>query len=129
MPRVVNFAIGAGDPEHEAEFYRAALGWRVTRTELVLPWGKMPFWEIQTGDNDSPGIDGFMLERPEPGAITVNVIEVPSLDDAVRRVEDQGGKILEGRQAIPGIGWLAVCQDPQGMMFDLLERDPEATFT
>jgi len=129
MPRVIQFAIGAHDPEREAEFYRGVLGWRVTRKELSLPWGKMPYWEIETGGKDRSGIDGFMLQRPEPGAITVNVVEVPSLDEAVRRVEQQGGKVLEGRQAIPGIGWLAVCQDPQGMLFDILEPDPEAAFT
>jgi hypothetical protein len=128
MSRVIQFAIGAHDPEKEAEFYRTALAWTITRKEMALPWGSMPYWEIQTGAKDTPGIDGFMLQRPEPGAITVNVIEVPSLDEAVRRVEQRGGKVLEGRQPVPGIGWLAVCQDPQGMMFDLLEPDPEARF-
>jgi len=128
MPRVIQFAIGAHDPEQEAEFYRGVLGWRITRKEAVLPWGTMPYWEIETGAKNSPGIDGFLLERPGPGAITANVIQVPSLDEAVRRVEQHGGKVLEGRQPVPGIGWLAVCQDPQGMLFDLLEPDPQARF-
>jgi predicted enzyme related to lactoylglutathione lyase len=108
MPRVIQFAIGAHDPEQEAEFYQAALGWAITRKEMPLPWGSMPYWEIQTGAKDTPGIDGFMLARPEPGAITVNVIEVPSLDEAVGRVELRGGTVVEGRQPVPGIGWLAV---------------------
>lgn len=128
MPRVIQFAIGARDPEGEAEFYRSALGWRITRKDMALPWGSMPYWEIETGPKDNPGIDGFMLQHPEPGAITVNVVEVPSLDEAVHRVEEQGGKVLEGRQPVPGIGWLAVCQDPQGMMFDILEPDSHAAF-
>lgn len=128
MPRVIQFAIGASDPEQQAEFYQKTLGWRITREELAAPWGKIPFWKIETGGKDQPGIDGFMLQGPQPGAITVNVVEVASLDEAVHRVEQQGGKILEGRQPVPGIGWLAVCQDPQGMMFDLLEPDANAEF-
>jgi hypothetical protein len=128
MPRVIQFAIGAKDPEREAEFYRTALGWRITRKQVVVPWGEIPYWEIETGAKDSPGIDGFMLERSEPGAITVNVIQVSFLDETVRSIEQHGGKVLEGRQAVPGIGWLAVCQDPQGMIFDVLEPDPKAAF-
>jgi uncharacterized protein len=129
MPRVIQFAIGASDPEREAEFYRNVLGWRITRNEMVLPWGAMPYWEIETGGKETPGIDGFMLQQPQPGAGTVNVIEVASVDETVQRVEQQGGKVLEGKQAIPGLGWLAVCQDPQGMMFDILEPDPAAAWT
>jgi len=128
MSRVIQFAIGASDPVQEAEFYQSVLGWRITHKEAVLPWGKMPVWEIATGGEDRPGINGFMLQRPESGAITANVIEVSSLDETVRRVEQHGGKVLEGRQAIPGVGWLAACQDPQGMLFDVLEPDPNAAF-
>ncbi len=127
MPRVIRFAIGASDPEREADFYRKVLGWRITRNEIVLPWGAMPYWEIETGGKETPGIDGFMLQRPQPGAETVNVIEVASVEETIRKVEQQGGKILEGKQAIPGFGWLAVCQDPQGMTFDILEPDLKAS--
>jgi uncharacterized protein len=126
MPRVIQFAIAAHDPEQEAGFYRKVLGWRITRNEMVLPWGAMPYWEIETGGKETPGIDGFMLQRPQPGAVTFNVIEVASVDETVRLVEQHGGKVLEGKQAIPGLGWLAACEDAQGMGFDILEPDPAA---
>jgi predicted enzyme related to lactoylglutathione lyase len=76
MPRVIQFAIGAHDPEQEANFYRSVLGWRITRKDMALPWGAIPSWKIETGPNDNPGIDGFMLQRPGPGTITVNLVEV-----------------------------------------------------
>jgi uncharacterized protein len=44
---------------------------------------------------------------------------VDDIDAAVERVKTGGGKILEGPGAVPG-GWIARCEDPQGVMFALM---------
>ena len=52
----------------------------------------------------------------------------PSLpvDEALAKIEANGGKILRPKGAVPGVGWLAYCQDTEGNTFGLMQRDPTA---
>jgi len=56
----------------------------------------------------------------------VNTIDVPSCDEFVRKAEAAGGKVALPKMAVPGVGWLAYCLDPEGNTFGLMQRDPEA---
>jgi predicted enzyme related to lactoylglutathione lyase len=44
----------------------------------------------------------------------------------VKAIEALGGTILISKQAVPGIGWTAYFQDPEGNAFGLMEDDPTA---
>ena len=44
----------------------------------------------------------------------------------VRRWREAGGKVVEPKMPIPGIGWFAACAEPGGLLFGVLEADPEA---
>ena len=57
MGRVVHFEIHADDPERAVAFYSNVFGWTVSR------WGENPYWMIETGPRDEPGIDGGLMER------------------------------------------------------------------
>jgi predicted enzyme related to lactoylglutathione lyase len=61
-----------------------------------------------------------------PGASTVNTIGVESLDDTVAKVVASGGQIALPRMAVPGVGYLAYCQDTEGNTFGLMQPDPTA---
>jgi len=39
-------------------------------------------------------------------------------------LQANGGKILEPKMAIPGIGWYATCTEPGGLIFGIIEADP-----
>jgi uncharacterized protein len=56
----------------------------------------------------------------------VNSIDVDSVDDYARKVEESGGKIVVPKMAIPGVGWLAYCLDPGGVLFGITSTDPNA---
>jgi hypothetical protein len=56
----------------------------------------------------------------------VNSIEVESVDEYVRKVEESGGKVVVPKMAIPGVGWLAYCTDPGGLIFGITSPDPTA---
>lgn len=116
MPRVVHFEIPADRPQRAAEFYSKVFGWQFTKWE-----GPQEYWLVRTGEGDEPGIDGGLLRREQPGASTVNTIDVPSLDQYLASVEGHGGTITVPKMAIPGIGWLAYCEDPEGNLFGLME--------
>lgn len=85
----------------------------------------MDYWLITTG-KDEPGIDGGLTKRTEGEANTVNTINVPSIDEYVEKIKENGGTIIMPKQAVPGVGWTAYFKDPEGNSFGLMEEDPIA---
>jgi predicted enzyme related to lactoylglutathione lyase len=70
--------------------------------------------------SDDGGIHGCLLAEPNTpldnhGAALVYLNANPSLDEALRRVEAAGGRILKPRQELPeGMGCFAHVSDPEG---------------
>jgi hypothetical protein len=120
MPRVIHFEIPADDPERAADFYRKAVGW-----EIQTWGGPAEYWLASTGPDEEPGINGAIMRRPSWGACTIHV-QVSSVDEHVVRVEEAGGAIVQGKSAIPGIGYMAYCRDTEGNVFGIYEDDSTA---
>ena len=122
MPRVTHFEIYTDDPEAVQPFYRDVFGWKFSKFE-----GPFEYWLITTGNDPEPGINGG-LTRPRRGQTpgTLNTIAVASLDQAMKKIEERGGKICVPRMAIPKIGWLAYAEDPAGNVFGIIEPDTTA---
>ncbi|WP_158891226.1 VOC family protein [Amycolatopsis anabasis] len=125
MPRPIHFEIHASDPERAVTFYSTVFGWSFER------WDANPYWLISTGDG--PGIDGGLVARQGPAPAENTAInayqatmDVADLDLATHHVEQAGGKVLKPRNAVPGVGWIAYCQDTEGNVFGLLENDANA---
>jgi predicted enzyme related to lactoylglutathione lyase len=57
---------------------------------------------------------------------TTNTVDVKSVDDTVRLIEANGGKIVSPKHPIPGVGYLAYCQDTEGIVFGVMQADPSA---
>lgn len=121
MPRVIHFEISADDPERAHKFYSEVFGWKFNKWE-----GPMPYWLVETGPSDQPGINGGLFVRRGPMTGHVNSIDVPSVDDFVERIKSHGGKCVLEKMAIPGVGWLAYCEDTEGSIFGLHQSDPSA---
>jgi len=121
MSRVVHFEIPADDTERAVAFYTDVFGWKFQKWD-----GPMPYWLITTGPDGQPGINGGLLPRQCPGASTVNTVTVDSVDESLKAIESKGGKINSPKMAVPGIGWLAYCLDPEGNTFGLLQPDEGA---
>jgi len=121
MNRPVHFEIPAKDPARAIKFYEGAFGWTFKKWD-----GPMPYWMITTGPDGEPGINGGLLPREHPGQPCANTIGVSDLDATVAAVTKHGGKIAVPRMAIPGIGWLAYCLDPEGNTFGVMEADEKA---
>lgn len=56
----------------------------------------------------------------------MNTVEVPSLDEALRRVQQHGGAIAVPKMPIPGVGWLAYCTDTESNTFGIMQPDEAA---
>jgi predicted enzyme related to lactoylglutathione lyase len=121
MARPVHFEIPADNPERAIAFYETLFGWKFSQ------WaGPMPYWLITTGPAEERGIDGGMLQRMHPGQGVVNTIDVKDLDACVATAVANGGEVTVPRMAIPGVGWLAYCKDPEGNLFGMMEADEKA---
>ena len=100
------------DIERAREFYKGLFGWNLK----VSP----EYTEIDLG---STGIGGMMQLTPEmQGAPTAwtPYICVADADASVEKIKSNGGKVYMGPHEIPNVGRFAVCADPQGAMFNII---------
>jgi len=121
MNRFVHFDIYADVPDRAVKFYRSVFGWKAERYA-----GPMDYWLITTGPDTEPGINGGLGRRRDPSDHTTNTVDVTSLKETEAKITAAGGKVLEPRIAIPGVGWFALCADTEGNRFGLMESDPKA---
>jgi predicted enzyme related to lactoylglutathione lyase len=121
MPRVVHFEIDAKKPERAVKFYEKVFGWKIKKWE-----GPVEYYLISTGKETEPGIDGGLSRRTEFEPSTVNTIDVPSVDEFIKKVEANGGKIIRPKKAVMGVGYMAYFQDPEGNVFGMMESDESA---
>ena len=121
MPRVIHFEIDAAKPERLVNFYEKIFGWKIEKWE-----GPVEYWLITTGKDDQPGINGGLSKRTESQPTIANTIDIPSVDEFVKKVEKNGGKIVVPKHAIPGVGYIAYFKDPEGNVFGMMQDDPSA---
>ena len=116
MTRVIHFEISSDDPERAKIFYEKVFDWKIER------WGPIEYWLINTGSESEPGIDGAIKIR-EGQESTINTISVPSLDEFMKKVEENGGEVLSPKTSIPGVGYHTYCKDTEGNVFGIMEDD------
>ncbi len=125
MTRVVHFEIYAGDIARAKKFYGDVFGWEIKRSEV-----SKEYWNITTGNQREPGIDGGLMKRQggEPGAGTpistyICTIDVPNIDEYLNKVKKHGGKVTMEKSPIRGVGWYAYCLDTEKNIFGIMQSD------
>ena len=121
MPRVVHFEISADDPDRAVAFYQSVFGWQIDKWN-----GSADYWLITTGGEPEPGIDGAIQRRQAPSEHITDVIDVPSIDEYVDKVQSHGGQIVLPKMAVPGVGYVAYFCDTEGNVFGMMQADPDA---
>ena len=120
MARVYHFDLSAEDPERAMSFYRKVFGWTFHKWE-----GPRDYWMISTGEGEV-GIDGGLSPKSEISPQLYFTVEVSPIDDYITEVKANGGKVLQEKMAIPGVGWFAMVRDTEGIVFGLMEDDESA---
>jgi predicted enzyme related to lactoylglutathione lyase len=126
MPRVIHFEIVADKPERAMKFYKQVFGWEFNKWD-----GPQDYWLVKTGEDSQPGINGGLTPKMNQqssgtGGRVTNTIDVPSVDDFSKKISMEGGKVVQPKMAIPGIGYLAICEDTEGISFGIIENDRNA---
>jgi len=120
---VVHFELPADDLERAQGFYREAFGWR---TNAVPQMGYVLVSTSATGDDGAPQrpgeIDGGMLGRHEPVTAPIITIQVASIDQAAQRIEQLGGVVVQGKQAVGDMGFSAYFRDTEGNVVGLWQN-------
>jgi predicted enzyme related to lactoylglutathione lyase len=120
MPRVIHFDLMSEAPEKLVEFCAGAFGWKITKWD-----GPMEYWLVATGEKSQPGINGG-IGRGKPVDQVVLTLDAPDLDAMVAKAVAAGAKVAQPRGPIPGVGWYAAVQSPDGNVFGLMQDDPAA---
>jgi predicted enzyme related to lactoylglutathione lyase len=126
MPRVIHFEIVADNPERAMKFYKEVFGWEFNKWD-----GPQDYWLVTTGEDSQPGINGGLTPKTNQGSgntggrIT-NSIDVPSIDEFSNKISMEGGKVLSPKMPIPGVGYLAICEDTEGISFGIIQYDRNA---
>ena len=124
MIAVMLFGRSVSYPDNLHNLHGLPLAWGTH--QLVTIEGPVDYWLVTTGEEGEPGINGAIMHRRDPSESTINTIEVISLDDSLVKIENAGGETVAQKIAVPGVGYMAYCKDPQGNTFGLMQTDPDA---
>jgi predicted enzyme related to lactoylglutathione lyase len=122
MPNPVDFfAINADSVPRARKFYEAVFGW------TFEPWGPPDFYLIDTGTEPR----GALQERRELAAGQKMIgfectISVADIDQAIRAIESNGGRIAAPKFHIPTVGTVAYFFDTEGNICGVIQRERSA---
>jgi hypothetical protein len=104
------FEILAADFERAVRFYEAAFGVELLRDPA---WPGMAIFPFQP-----PTVSGAVVKAkdagPAAGGVTIYLNCDGKMDDVLERVPQSGGAILEEKNLIPNVGWVAQIRDSEG---------------
>ncbi|MBT8185271.1 MAG: VOC family protein [Eudoraea sp.] len=118
MASIVHFDISAHDVLRAKNFYEKLFGWKIKK----YPGGPVEYYLIETlAKTGQKGLSGGIAKREQAYQQITNFVEVASIDEAISKVKELGGEIVQSKSAIPNIGFIAGCKDTEGNIFGLME--------
>lgn len=122
--KVVHFEIPFDDGDRARKFYKDTFGWQLvsvpnTGYTMVTTGPSHP----EQGPSEPGFINGGMFERSAdfPGKAPNIVIDVPSVDEALRLVEGAGGKAESEKMPVGDMGFAGYFTDTEGNLIGLWE--------
>lgn len=111
--QVLHWEIQSTQPERLHSFYRDVFGWEINADN------PMKYGMVSSG-RGSNGIDGGIGGSMGPTAKTLVYAGVPSIEEALVKVSEKGGRTIMPRSDL-GMVIIAVFEDPEGNAFGLIE--------
>ena len=104
------------DPAAAAEFYGKLFGWNVKPPEAAMGGYRV----VNVGDAGIGGIMGCPEGAPPMPPHWGAYVTVSNIDQTLERCTALGGKVLMPPMEVPGVGRMAVLQDPQGAVLSVI---------
>lgn len=121
------YELMTNDPAGAKAFYDAVVGWDID-AQSAMPGG-MDYRMIKRSDGGmAGGVLGLTSEMQAHGArpTWLGYINVPDVDDYVRKIEERGGRTLMPANDIADVGRIAMVADAQGAPFYIMKPIPPA---
>lgn len=126
MDKVVHFEIPYDDLERVKKFYSGVFGWNI-QTIPEMHYNIVHTVEVDEKQmpKEKGAINGGMYKRDEASAQgPVIVINVKSVDEAVKKVEKAGGKVFRAKVKVGDMGFYAQVKDSEGNIIGVWENLP-----
>ena len=110
--------IPADDTKRARAFYEGLFGWTFTDTQF----GDSALYAPPAGEQ---GVSGGLGKRGETAPMPIrNYVGVDSIEASLARAVELGGRVIEKKDEVPGVGWWAVIADTEGNEFGIFEPIP-----
>ncbi|KGP73580.1 VOC family protein [Pontibacillus yanchengensis] len=130
MGRLIHFEIHVDDMNRAKNFYGEVFGWSF---EDWSEYAGMPYYGAVTGGEDTPGINGALMQRQSPApeqnqplngyACTMGVEDYDAIE---AKILDNGGVVALPKYALPGMAWQGYYKDTEGNIFGIHQPDENA---
>lgn len=115
---ICHFEIPVDDVAAARKFYSELFGWSIASA----PEHGEEYLFIRTSEQ-ADALGGGILKRVEQGHGLTVYINVESIDDSLKKLEELGGTVLVAKTAVPQLGWFVTARDPQGNTIGLFQRN------
>jgi uncharacterized protein len=115
MNGIVHFEIPVDDRKRAENFYNTAFGWNMNH---MPDFDYTMVGTTETNDEGMPkepgAINGGMAKRGGPIEHIVVTISVQDIDVALKKIEQLGGKTVQGKMPVGEMGFTAYFKDTEG---------------
>lgn len=106
---IVHVEIPVANQDNARKFYSDLFGWKMT------PMPEMNYTMWETGDGEHSLGGGFPIVSDEnPAGKVLIYVASEDIEADLKKAEKLGGKMIHPKTEIPGMGWYAIFQDPNG---------------
>jgi predicted enzyme related to lactoylglutathione lyase len=122
MNKVVHFEIPFDDKKRATAFYTEAFGWKLTDfPEMSYVMAETVAVDEKQTPKEPGAINGGLFQRPKETPAPVIYVGVDSVEQALKKVQAAGGKVVTPKTPIPGMGAFARVADTEGNVLGLFE--------
>jgi len=116
---IVHVEIPYTDREAMTKFYGGMFGWE-HETDPTFDYTM-----FRANENAGGGYVKIGEYDTKPDRLLV-YFDSDDIDADTQKIEGLGGKLVDPKMAIPGMGWMAKFTDPSGNLIALWQNDPNA---
>ncbi len=124
MNKVSHFEIPYEDQERAQKFYEEVFGWEINKCSAE---GYYLAFTTKSDPNtmmpSEPGaINGGLLKRDSTVKHPLLVIDVPNIDEHIKKIEDAGGELIMPKVSVGDSGFFARVADTEGNVISIWQQ-------
>ncbi len=122
MDKVLHFEIPFDDKARATKFYGECFGWKLTdMAQMNYVMAESTASDENQRPKEPGAINGGLFPRPKEAPHPTIYVGVASIDEALKKVQRAGGKVVTPNTAIPGMGAYARVADTEGNVIGLFQ--------